>query len=223
MSAISVRDLHKGFVRHLLGGRVEAVLKGVGLEVGEGECVVVTGPSGSGKSTLLRCIYRQALPDSGRVLVGRGGDVVDMVTATEREVLDLRRTTLGLVTQFLDVVPRVGAADLVAQAGCTPGEALELLAALGLPAELRDVPPATFSGGQRQLVNLARALARPRPLLLLDEATASLDPLRRRLALETLKRRKRSGTAMVAVFHDVPKLRGLVDRVVTMSEGLLVA
>jgi alpha-D-ribose 1-methylphosphonate 5-triphosphate synthase subunit PhnL len=120
-------------------------------------------------------------------------------------------------------VPRVGAAELVAQSGCSPGEAVELLEALGLPLELRDVPPATFSGGQRQLVNLARGVARARPLLMLDEATASLDPARRRLALEMLKRRKRSGTAMVAVFHDVPTMHGLVDRVVTMREGQLVA
>lgn len=223
MNALEINELHKRYVRHLLGGQVEAVLRGVDLELAQGECVVITGPSGSGKSTLLRCVYRQALPESGRVFVRSNGHRVEMVTASEREVLQVRRATLGLVTQFLDVVPRVGAAELVAQAGGSPDEARELLHTLGLPAELHDVPPATFSGGQRQLVNLARALARARPTLLLDEATASLDPSRRRSALDALMERKRSGTALLAVFHDVPDVPGFVDRVVVMREGRLAA
>lgn len=220
---LRVIDLRKRYVRHLLGGRVEEVLRGVDLEVDAGECLVVTGPSGSGKSTLLRCIYRQALPDSGSILLGPPGDSIDLAAASEREVLERRRTTVGLVTQFLDVVPRVGAADLVAQAGCSAQEARRLLDRVGLPGDLHDVPPATFSGGQRQLLNLARALARPRPLLLLDEATASLDPSRRHAVLRMLEEKKHAGTALLAVFHDVPTAAGVVDRVVTMREGRIAA
>jgi len=219
---LQVIGLRKRYVRHLLSGRVERVLRGVDLEVAAGECLVVTGPSGSGKSTLLRCIYRQAIPDSGSILLGPPGDSIDLAAASEREVLERRRTTVGLVTQFLDVVPRIGAADLVAQAGCSAEEARRLLDRVGLPGDLHDVPPATFSGGQRQLLNLARALARPRPLLLLDEATASLDPSRRQAVLRMLEEKKHAGTALLAVFHDVPTA-GVVDRVVTMREGRIAA
>lgn len=223
MNALEVRGLRKEYVHHLMGGRKEVVLQGVELTLAPGECVVVTGPSGSGKSTLLRCIYRQALADSGRALVANGGSAVDILAASDREVIDLRRKTIGLATQFLDVVPRVGAAELVAQAGCSIDDAREMLDRLGLPVALQDVPPATFSGGQRQIVNLGRALARARPLLLLDESTASLDPERRKRALEVLKKRKRDGTAMLAVFHDVPSMRGFVDRVVSIRDGRLAA
>ena len=220
---LQVVDLRKRYLRHLLDGRVEDVLRGVDLEVAAGECLVVTGPSGSGKSTLLRCIYRQALPDSGSILLGPPGDSIDLAAASEREVLERRRTTVGLVTQFLDVAPRVGAADLVAQSGCSAEEARRLLDRVGLPGDLHDVPPTTFSGGQRQLLSLARALARPRPLLLLDEATASLDPSRQHAVLRILDEKKHGGTAFLAVFHDVPAAAGVVDRVVTMREGRIAA
>jgi alpha-D-ribose 1-methylphosphonate 5-triphosphate synthase subunit PhnL len=126
---------------------------------------------------------------------------------------------MGIATQFLDVVPRVPAQDLLAQSGLGRDAGSTLLGDLGLPAELHDVPPATFSGGQRQIVNLALALARPLPLLLLDEVTASLDPQRREAALRVLEERKREGVAMLAVFHDVPAGGGLVDRVVRMRDG----
>jgi alpha-D-ribose 1-methylphosphonate 5-triphosphate synthase subunit PhnL len=220
---LEVGDLRKAFVRHLLDGRRIDVLRGVDLTVAAGEFVAVRGASGSGKSTLLRCVQRSAIADGGRIEVGPADGRVDMVAASDREVLAARRTLLAMATQFLQVVPRVAAADLVELEGVSRAAAADLLGRLGLPLELHDVPPATFSGGQRQIVNLALALATPRPLLLLDEVTAALDPSRRATVLAELLARKRDGVAMLAVFHDVPGTAGLVDRVLTMRDGRLAA
>ena len=215
---VAISDLHKSFAQHLLGRRIE-VLRGVDLAVAPGECLVLSGPSGSGKTTLLRCAYGQALADRGSIRVGGPGAAQELVGASPRAVLDARRRLLGLATQFLDVVPRVPAVDLLRQRGLEREAAADLLGTLGLPTELHDVPPATFSGGQRQMVNLALTLCRERPVLLLDEVTASLDPARRRTALEAIRERKRRGVAILAVFHDVPTLPDLVDRVLTMKDG----
>ncbi len=237
-ASLSVRGLVKTFVSHLRGGERRCVLDGVELDVPAGACVVVTGPSGSGKSSLLRCVYGTYLPDSGSVRVRwREQGVtkeVDVAGAAERAVLALRRDVIGLATQFLSVTPRVAAVDLVAQAvapRASEGNGLhaaremaaERLRSLGLPRELISAPPATFSGGERQMLNLALALAKARPLILLDEVTASLDPQRRRIALEAIRARKQAGTTLLAVFHDVPELPGLVDEVVRMENGKVVA
>jgi alpha-D-ribose 1-methylphosphonate 5-triphosphate synthase subunit PhnL len=219
-AALEIDDLRKRFVRHLRGGRVLDVLRGASLTVADGECVVLTGPSGSGKSSLLRCVYRTYRPDGGRALLPGGPDLAN---ADDRTVLRARRARIAMATQFLEVTPRIGAADLVAAHGVERDEAVERLRALGLGPELVDAPPATFSGGERQIVNLAIALARPGSLLLLDEVTASLDRRRREAALRALVERKRAGTAMLAVFHDLPETPGLVDRVVQMRDGRVVS
>lgn len=222
MTVLTLRSLRKSYTQHLRGGRTSPVLQAVDLDLRAGECLVLQGPSGSGKSTLLRCVYRRALADGGTIMVHGPGEEVDMVTASPRKVLSLRHSTMALATQFLEVVPRVPARELVALEGLDHGPAARLLSELGLAEQLHDVPPATYSGGQRQMLNLALTLARPRPLLLLDEVTASLDPARRQAALEALLARKRAGVAILAVFHDVPQVAGLVDRVLTLRDGRVV-
>lgn len=219
---LEIRDLRKSFTQHALDRRIE-VLDGVSLTVEPGECAVLSGPSGSGKTTLLRCVFGQALPDSGSIRIEAGEEGQEMVGAEPGAVLAARRRLVGLATQFLDVVPRVPALELLRQRGQEREAAVRLLSRLGLAEELHDMPPATFSGGQRQIVNLALALSSRRPLLLLDEVTASLDPARRRAALELIRERKLEGVAMLAVFHDVPTRSGLVDRVLTVRRGRLVA
>jgi alpha-D-ribose 1-methylphosphonate 5-triphosphate synthase subunit PhnL len=220
---LSIHGLCKSYTQHLHGGRSLAVLRGAALELEAGTCTVVRGPSGSGKSSLLRCIYRSALADSGEIRLRALGRELDLVTASEREILEVRRSLVGMANQFLWVVPRVSALALVEACGLERAAARALLETLGLELELHELAPATFSGGQRQMLNVALTLARPRPLLLLDEATASLDPERRRLALARLRERKDAGTAILAVFHDLPELPGLVDRVVHVRDGKLLA
>lgn len=223
MATLEIRGLHKSFTQHLHGGRRVEILRGVDLAVEPGTCTVLAGPSGSGKSSLLRCAYRSARSDAGTIAIAAQGRTIEMTAAADRDVLDARRTLVGLATQFLSVIPRVCARDLVRAEGLDDAEASELLAAIGLPHDVHGFAPATFSGGQRQMLNLALALARPRPLLLLDEVTASLDPERRLLALEALRARKANGAAILAVFHDVPTLPNLVDRVVRLVDGKVAA
>jgi alpha-D-ribose 1-methylphosphonate 5-triphosphate synthase subunit PhnL len=221
MNTIEVRGLHKSFTYHMIDGHRTQVLRGVDLSVEPGTCTVITGASGSGKSTVLRCIFRSCLPDSGEIHLSAAGLDIDLGGADDRTVLSARRTAMALATQFLSVVPRVSALGLVSSESGSAESGAELLGELGLPRELHEVPPATFSGGERQMLNLALTLARPRPLLLLDEVTASLDRRRRRIALEVLDARKKSGVAMLAVFHDLPDRPGFVDRTLTLRDGTL--
>ena len=220
---VSIAGLRWGFTRHLLDGRSVEVLRGVTLEVSPGSCTVITGASGSGKSSLLRCVHGTYGCDTGRIVLGHRGVDLDIASASPREVIAARRGLMALATQFLEAIPRIAAVDLVAAAAGSREEAADRLRGLGLGEPLLGAPPATFSGGERQIVNLARALATPRPLLLLDEITASLDHGRGRRALEAVRARKREGATILAVFHDVPTLPGLVDEVLTLRQGTLVA
>jgi len=222
-AVLRVRGLSKSYTQHLRDGRRMPVLHGLDLDVEPGSCVVVRGPSGSGKSSLLRCVYGSARCDSGSIAIGGEGESLDVATADERTILTARRTLVGMATQFLSVVPRVSAHDLVCAQGIEREAATGLLSRLGLPEELHDMPPATFSGGQRQLVNLALTLARHRPLVLLDEVTASLDPRRRELVFDELLERKARGVAFLCIFHDLPSAPGFVDRVVTLRDGRMVS
>jgi len=218
---LAVHKLRKTYTRHLFDGRKLDVLRNIDLELEPGTFTLLTGPSGSGKSSLLRCIYRSAAVDSGSIVVRVNGDEVDMLAADDRTVLETRRKYIGMATQFLSVVPRIGALDLVMETGLVRDDAADLLRAIGLSEGHFDVPPATFSGGERQMLTLALTLARVRPILLLDEVTASLDRRRKKTAYEALMERKKTGVTMLAVSHEIPDLPGLVDRVLTMHDGEL--
>lgn len=216
-TALSVSGLVKHFTVHAQGGVRMPVLDGVSLSVARGECLALVGPSGAGKSTLLRSLYGNYRPQSGSILVDHDGRVVNMVAAEPREILDVRRRTIGYVSQFLRVIPRVATLDLVAEPlirrSVERTEALSragaLLERLGVPARLWKLPPATFSGGEQQRVNIARCLVADFPVLLLDEPTASLDPANRQRTVELIAERRDAGAAIVGIFHD-SEVRALV-------------
>lgn len=220
MTILSIRGLRKSFANHLRHDRTTTqVLRGVDLDLEEGTCTALTGSSGSGKTSLLRCIWRTYQPTAGTITLRTSGEELDLASADEQNILVARRNVMSSVTQFLDVIPRVPAVELVASRGTTRDGARDLLQRVGLPAELIDQPPATFSGGQKQLVNIAIALSCPGQLLLLDEVTASLDTARRSDVRTVLREYKDAGVTMLAVIHDVDALGTLVDGVVELRDG----
>lgn len=217
---IRAEGLAKDFRLHLQGGVTIPVLRGLALEVAAGECVALAGPSGAGKSTLMRCLYGNYGADAGRILLRHQSDIVDLVTADARAMRAIRRDTLGYVSQFLRVIPRVGARDIVAEPLAARGLAPEvararagaLLTRLNLPERLHGLPPATFSGGEQQRINLARGFAADYPVMLLDEPTASLDAANREIVIALIAEAKARGAAIIGIFHDVEVRDRVADR-----------
>lgn len=211
--------LDKHFFLHEQARQIPSTFQ-VDLELFPGQLLAITGPSGAGKSSLLKCVWRTYLPTGGQLWLREAdGRVTDLATAGEQHMLALRRTELGSVTQFLHCLPRKSALDVVAQPLVDGGvpvsqgreRAAELLRRLNVPSHLWAVAPATFSGGEQQRINLARGLIRPVRLLLLDEPTASLDPISRECAISLLRELKAAGTAMLAIFHDPALVSALAD------------
>ncbi|WP_043364192.1 phosphonate C-P lyase system protein PhnL [Belnapia sp. F-4-1] len=218
--AIRTEGLGKSFTLHLQGGVRIPVLEGVDLSVAAGECVALAGPSGAGKSTLMRLLYGNYGAAAGRILIRHHGAEVDLAAADARLVREVRRETLGYVSQFLRVIPRVPTLDIVAEPLMARGvareaarpRAAELLAQLNLPARLHGLPPATFSGGEQQRVNLARGFAPGYPVLLLDEPTASLDAGNRAVVVGLIRAAKAAGSAIIGIFHDTEVRDQVADR-----------
>jgi alpha-D-ribose 1-methylphosphonate 5-triphosphate synthase subunit PhnL len=223
MTALALCGAEKTFTMHLRGGLRLPVVADVSFTVEPGECVVLAGPSGAGKSSILKMIYGTYRCDRGAILVRDGDDTVDVATAPARRMLSLRRRVIANVTQFLRVVPRVAALDVVAEPVGGSGDpavrraAETMLRRLDVPERLWGLPPATFSGGEQQRVNIARGFLPARPILLLDEPTASLDAKNRARVVELIGEKKRQGTAVVAVVHDDDVRERIADRVVDVT------
>ncbi|WP_426613242.1 phosphonate C-P lyase system protein PhnL [Bradyrhizobium sp. McL0616] len=222
---IDIADAKKTFTMHLQGGIELQVVSGVTFHVNPGECVVLSGPSGAGKSSILKMIFGNYRCDSGRIAIRHRGEVIDLATAEPRQVLNVRRATIGYVSQFLRAVPRVATIDVVAEPLIVNGMARAdaqaraggLLHRLNIPERLWQLPPATFSGGEQQRVNIARGFISDLPILLLDEPTASLDAANRAVVVELIAEKKRQGTAMVAIVHDDEIRHLIADRIVDVT------
>ncbi len=220
MDRIVIEGAAKSFTLHNQGGVRIPALSGVSLRIAEGECVGLTGVSGAGKSSLMRMVYGNYLCDAGAVRVRDGADWVDVATATPRRIAALRRRTLGYVSQFLRVVPRVPTLDVVADPLLALGvereaaraRAAELLERLNVRRALWALSPTTFSGGEQQRVNIARGFAHPFPALLLDEPTASLDAENREVVLGMIREAKTRGAAILGIFHDAEARAAVCDR-----------
>lgn len=212
--------LTKGFTLHLQGGIRIPVLADLGLRLHAGECVALTGPSGAGKSTLMRSLYGNYRAEGGRILVRHQGTMIDLAAADARTILAIRRETLGYVSQFLRVVPRVPARDIVADVltargaspDCAREQARTLLLRLNIPRRLHGLPPATFSGGEQQRVNLARGFIGGHQVLLLDEPTASLDAENCEVVIGMIREAKQQGRAILGIFHDLEVRDAVADR-----------
>jgi alpha-D-ribose 1-methylphosphonate 5-triphosphate synthase subunit PhnL len=229
MEMIKVENLDKTFTLHQRGGIALPVLRNTGFSVNAGECVTLHGPSGAGKSTLLRSIYGNYRPQSGHILIRHDGALTDIVNAEPRVVLDIRKRTLGYVTQFLRVIPRVPTLDIVAEPMLARGAGLEasraraaeLLARLQIAEKMWSLPPATFSGGEQQRINIARGFCADYPVLLLDEPTASLDETNRKIVINLIEDARQRGTAIVAIVHDAETRAAITTRLLPLeSQGV---
>ena len=228
---LQMRGVGKRFVMHHQQGASLAVLSNVDLSIHAGECVVLDGPSGMGKSTLLKLAYANYRASEGSITVRPAhGPAVDVTEAAPRELVQLRRDTIGYVSQFLRVIPRVSALDVVAEplaedAGDNAEaieeareEARNWLTRLRIHERLWDLPPATFSGGEQQRINIARNLIKPKPLLLLDEPTASLDAANTQTVIELIREAAARGAAIVGIFHDAEVGNAVATRRINVAD-----
>ena len=224
-AAVELVAVEKSFTMHLHGALRLPVIAGVTFSVVPGECVALVGPSGTGKSSVLKMIFGNYRCDGGRILVHTDDGVADVAEAGPRRILHLRRHTIGYVSQFLRAVPRVPTIDVVAEpllsAHVSPATARQragdLLRRLNIPQHLWLLPPATFSGGEQQRINIARGLLPHYPILLLDEPTAALDAVNTKRVIELILQKKRAGVAIIMIVHDDAVRDRLADRIVDLT------
>lgn len=222
---LEIENFCKHFDMNHLEQRLGA-FQNISFKLYAGQFLLLRGHNGAGKSTLLRTIYRSYRPTGGHAWLNMEDGRIDMARAADVDILQLRRKEIGFVTQFLLARPRVPAEEIVAEplrlAGFSSAEALDearkLLAEFGVKPELWAAYPSTFSGGEQQKVNLARALIMPQRLLMLDEPTASLDAGARSALVRRLADLKAQGVAMIGVFHHPDDVAELIDGEIDLSQ-----
>lgn len=228
-TVLEVNNLSKTFTLHQQQGVQLHVLNAISFSVKAGECVVLHGQSGAGKSTLLRTLYGNYLPGGGSIGVRHRDTMTELVGAAPRQIMQVRRETMGYVSQFLRVIPRVNCLDVVSEPALLRGWSVEqaharaasLLARLNIPQRLWSLAPNTFSGGEQQRVNIARGFMVSWPLMLLDEPTASLDETNAKVVLEMIGEARAAGSALIGIFHDKAARQAVADRSLDIAtEGM---
>lgn len=225
---LEIRELSKSFSLHNLGKNIHAV-SGIDIRLGEGDFVGITGKSGSGKSTILKCIYGTYRLQHGSIWYNsKKFGPLNIAEATNRQMIYLRKHEIGYVSQFLNVMPRTTARQLVMQALIEMGRDLvhaeketeQILSHFELDPELWDSYPATFSGGEKLRLNIARAMVKKPRLLLLDEPTANLDYESKMKVKVLIEQLMQEGTTMLGIFHDLEFMNNLCDREYNMQNGV---
>ncbi|MCD6093372.1 MAG: ATP-binding cassette domain-containing protein [Candidatus Omnitrophica bacterium] len=225
---LKVRNLSKKFNLHLLGGKVITAFQNASFVLKRGEFLGISGKSGSGKSSLIKCIYRTYLSTEGEIVYyPKNGMPIDLARCLDEEIIDLRHRKIGYVSQFFYAIPRVSCLKIVTQTLIQQGvdedgakrRAKNMLLRLLIPERLFDAYPSTFSGGERQRVNIAQALVKKAELLLLDEPTASLDKTSRAIVLDEILKLKKKGISVIGIFHDDEELKRFADRILVLEEG----
>jgi alpha-D-ribose 1-methylphosphonate 5-triphosphate synthase subunit PhnL len=223
---LEIHNLSKSFTIHHLEKRMEAV-DNISFSLKKGDFIGIVGKSGSGKSTVLKSIYRTYLPEKGEIWYESDKfGTIDLAKSSERDILYLRKYEIGYVSQFLSVMPRTTARELVEQAVLEMGKseeeaqvaAVAALTHFELDPELWDNYPNTFSGGEKLRLNIARAIVKQPRLLLLDEPTASLDDHSKQKVREIIEKLKNDGTTLLGIFHDLAFMDGLCDEVYDLQE-----
>jgi alpha-D-ribose 1-methylphosphonate 5-triphosphate synthase subunit PhnL len=225
---LQVKNLAKSFTMHIRGDVVIPSFAGVSFRTEAGTLLAITGPSGIGKSSLLKCIYRTYLPSAGEIVyTAKDGREIDLASAGDWEVLTLRRSEIGYVSQFFRVMPRISALETLIEPLVSRGagreqaleQARQMLTHVGLGRTLWDMYPSTFSGGEKQRLNILHAIITKPRLVLLDEPTASLDRGYKDRIMEMILALKAEGTAMIGVFPDRDALLALSDTRYDLTQG----
>jgi alpha-D-ribose 1-methylphosphonate 5-triphosphate synthase subunit PhnL len=230
MNILEVNDLSKIFNLHILNDKKIEALKQINFTMQKGEIIGLTGKSGSGKSSLMKCIYRTYLASTGEIIYASRDGNVDMVKADDHRIIELRKSEITYCSQFLSVIPRVSAIDVVCEnlfrierdKEAARQKSKNMLDALGLPVELWDAFPVTFSGGEQQRINVARAIIAAPRFLLIDEPTASLDQRTKDVVIDLILALKKNGTSVLCISHDEYTLERLVDRRMDLQLGQIV-
>jgi alpha-D-ribose 1-methylphosphonate 5-triphosphate synthase subunit PhnL len=231
MKILEINNLSKVFTLHILNNKKVPALRNINFDMQEGEIIGLTGKSGSGKSSLMKCVYRTYLASTGEIIYYSRAGKKDLVQATDHEVIQLRKDEITYCSQFLSVIPRVSAIDVVCEnlfgVNADKQEAREkaknMLGQLGLPVELWDAYPVTFSGGEQQRINVARAIISSPRFLLIDEPTASLDIKTKDMVVKMLLELKQQGTSILCISHDEYTLERLADRRLNLHLGEIIS
>lgn len=226
MNLLTIQNLSKVFTIHILEGKVIEGFKNASFSLSQGRSLGISGPSGAGKSSVLKCIYGTYITTSGDIWYESSQfGKVNLAYADVTLISRIREREIGYITQFLKVIPRVSAVDIVAAPILCEGvtredarnQAQSLLTRLGIGPHLFDAYPSTFSGGEQQRVNIARAVIKAPRLLILDEPTASLDSVATAAVLDILKELRQKGTTMIGIFHQREILEAFSDDIYTLN------